>query len=192
MRRKMARIILATIILAGVMALLLASCGGSLTINRLELSGEEAERYAIDGREDIPAPSEQRYYSCETENPQSYQFYFWRLEDGEWLRSEMGDGPRQEGENILAVYMQGDQDGFGAGAAVLGNGACSENNCVGIEPMEVTYLEERATISASDRLVLAVGGENATDLTPEGMQGNFDLDDLKERGSGVYVLTVEF
>ena len=65
MRRKMARIILATIILAGVMALLLASCGGSLTINRLELSGEEAERYAIDGREDIPAPSEQRYYSCE-------------------------------------------------------------------------------------------------------------------------------
>lgn len=35
MRRKMARIIL-----AGVMALLLASCGGSLTINRLELSGE--------------------------------------------------------------------------------------------------------------------------------------------------------
>ena len=28
MRRKMARIILATIILAGVMALLLASCGG--------------------------------------------------------------------------------------------------------------------------------------------------------------------
>ena len=54
------------------------------------------------------------------------------------------------------------------------------------------HLEERATISASDRLVLAVGGENAADLTPEGMQGNFDLDDLKERGSGVYVLTVEF
>ena len=192
MRRKMARIILATIILAGVMALLLASCGGSLTINCLELSGEEAEKYAIDGREDIPAPSEQRYYSCETENPQSYQFYFWRLEDGEWLRSKMGDGAMQEGENILTVYMKGDQDGFGAGAAVLGNGACSENNRVGIEPMEVTYLEERATISSSDRLVLAVGGENATDLTPEGMQGNFDLDDLKERGSGVYVLTVEF
>lgn len=187
MRRKMA-----TIILAGVMALLLASCGGSLTINRLELSGEEAERYAIEGREDIPAPSEQCYYSCETENPQSYQFYFWRLEDGEWLRSEMGDGTMQEGENILAVYMKGDQDGFGAGAAVLGNGACSENNRVGIEPMEVTYLEEGATISASDRLVLAVGGENAADLTPEGMQENFDLDDLKERGSGVYVLTVEF
>ena len=41
-------------------------------------------------------------------------------------------------------------------------------------------------------LVLAVGGENATDLTPEVLQGNFDLDDLKERGSGVYVLTVEF
>ncbi len=110
MRRKMA-----TIILAGVMALLLASCGGSLTINRLELSGEEAERYAIEGREDIPAPSEQRYYSCETENPQSYQFYFWRLEDGEWLKSEMGDGAMQEGENILTVYMKGDQDGFSAG-----------------------------------------------------------------------------
>ena len=187
MRRKMA-----TIILAGVMALLLASCGGSLTINCLELSGEEAERYAIDGREDIPAPSEQRYYSCETENPQSYQFYFWRLEDGEWLRSKMGDGVMQEGENILTVYMQGGQDGFGSGAAVSGNGACSENTRVAIEPMEVTYLEERATISASDRLVLAVGGENATDLTPEVLQGNFDLDDLKERGSGVYVLTVEF
>lgn len=98
MRRKMA-----TIILSGVMALLLASCGGSLTINRLELSEEEAERYAIDGREDIPAPSEQRYYSCETENPQSYQFYFWRLEDGEWLRSKMGDGAMQEGEIICRV-----------------------------------------------------------------------------------------
>ena len=41
-------------------------------------------------------------------------------------------------------------------------------------------------------LVLAVGGENAAGLTPEEMQGNFELDDLKERGSGVYVLTVEF
>lgn len=192
MRRKMARIILATIILAGVMALLLASCGGSLTINCLELSGEEAERYAIDGREDIPAPSEQRYYSCETENPQSYQFYFWRLEDGEWLRSKMGDGAMQEGENILTVYMKGDQDGFGAGVNVTGNGGQNTHWDTGIEPMEVTYLEERAAISSSDRLVLAVGGENATDLTPEGMQGNFDLDDLKERGSGVYVLTVEF
>lgn len=187
MRRKMA-----TIILSGVMALLLASCGGGLTINRLELSGEEAERYAIEGREDIPAPSEQRYYSCETENPQSYQFYFWRLEDGEWLRSKMGDGAMQEGENILTVYMKGDQDGFGSGAAVSGNGACSENTRVAIEPMEVTYLEKGATISRSNRLVLAVGGENAADLTPEGMQGNFELDDLKERGSGVYVLTVEF
>lgn len=58
--------------------------------------------------------------------------------------------------------------------------------------MEVTYLEKGATISRSNRLVLAVGGENAADLTPEGMQGNFELDDLKERGSGVYVLTVEF
>lgn len=192
MRRKMARIILATIILAGVMALLLASCGGSLTINCLELSGEEAERYAIDGREDIPAPSEQRYYSCETENPQSYQFYFWRLEDGEWLRSEMGDGVMQEGENILTVYMQGGQDGFGAGVDVIGNGGQNTHWDTGIEPMEVTYLEKGATISRSDRLVLVVGGENAADLTPEGMQGNFELDDLKERGSGVYVLTVEF
>ena len=187
MRRKMT-----TLILVGLMALMLASCGGRLTINRLELSGEEAERYAIEGRENIPAPSEQRYYSCETETQQSYQFYFWQLEDGEWLRSKMGDGAMQEGENILTVYMQGDQDGFGAGTNVTGNGGQNVHWDTGIEPMEVTYLEKGGAVSASSRLVLAVGGENAADLTPEGMQGNFDLDDLKERGSGVYVLTVEF
>ena len=75
---------------------------------------------------------------------------------------------------------------------VTGNGGQNTHWDTGIEPMEVTYLEERATISSSERLVLAVGGENATDLTPEVLQGNFELDDLKERGSGVYVLTVEF
>ena len=175
------------------MILTLTGCSKeSMTLSRMTLPENQMEEQAINqsvqGKSENHAPQaeEQAYYTCNTSEECQYSFSFWRLEEGKWMESKLNEGSLAPGDHNFTVYLSNDEGGYGAGAKTMKNSQTVYYQ-KWIEPMDTIYRNKSEEISAHDRVILAVGGKNASGLKPEIIS---DINELKNLEDNVYLLTL--
>lgn len=175
------------------MILMFSGCSEEkMLLSRLALDEngmkEEAITPTIQGESEnfYPEPQEQAYYNCKADEEHQYCFSFWRLEEGKWMESKLNEGKIEPRDNKFTVYLSSDEEGYGAGVEIQGDlrTVYYHNSDT---PMDAVYLNESKKFSGNDRMILAVGGEKASNLKPEIIT---DMEKLKNLQDGLYLLTV--
>lgn len=177
--------------------LMLVGCSEEkVALSQQTLDKTEMEAQAVSGMDQeedsmYPLPEEQAFYSCKTEKECRYGFSFWRLQEGKWMESKLNEGSIDAGEHDFTIYLEENEEGYGAGVKIEGDSRTVYYYLEGT-PNEGVYLNESKEFSAKDRIILAVGGENAADLKPEEIESKQDMENLSARQEGVYLLSVQF
>lgn len=139
-------------------------------------------------------PKEQGYYLVQSEQECLYRFEFLVLNNGEWenlgIGNSVNEGIFQKGENHIAIGVGSDETGYGAAVEVLESNKTSSYQAGKIEPLQQVYLQRDAEITQGKRTVIAVAGPNASELSPEMLQTEKDIEQLKGQKNGIYLLTL--
>lgn len=139
-------------------------------------------------------PKTQGYYLVQSEQECLYRFEFLSLNNGEWenlgIDSSINEGVFQKGENHIAIGIGSDETGYGAAIEVVEGNKTSSYQAGEIETLQPVYLQQDTEITQGKRTVIAVAGPNASELTPEMLQTEKEIEQLKEQENGIYLLTL--